>query len=120
MWSAEEKALIWRQARVPGISVGQVARRYDVNTNQVFTWLRDPRDRGEVPPGLEVADVDARSMAVELVASTGADRAPCAPVQDAGASRSLLEVDLVCGHRLRVSGSYDADALSRLIRSLPA
>lgn len=27
----------------PGVSVGQVARRYDVNANQAFNWLKDPR-----------------------------------------------------------------------------
>jgi len=31
------------QTRVPGVSVSQVARRYDVNANMVFKWLRDPR-----------------------------------------------------------------------------
>jgi hypothetical protein len=43
VWSAEEKRLICGQARLPGVSVSQVARRYDVNANLVFTWLRDPR-----------------------------------------------------------------------------
>ena len=31
------------QTLIPGVSVSQVARRYDVNTNLVFTWRRDPR-----------------------------------------------------------------------------
>ena len=35
--------MICAQTRVPGISVSQVARRYDVNANPVFTWLRDGR-----------------------------------------------------------------------------
>lgn len=30
-------------ARLPGISVNQVARRYDVNANLLFNWLRDSR-----------------------------------------------------------------------------
>ena len=33
------------QTLIPGVSVSQVARRYDVNTNLVFTWRRDPRLR---------------------------------------------------------------------------
>ncbi len=28
-----------RSGRVPGVSVSQVARRYDVNANLVFAWL---------------------------------------------------------------------------------
>ena len=42
-WSAGEKRMICAQTRVPGVSVSQVARRYDVNANLVFRWLRDPR-----------------------------------------------------------------------------
>jgi transposase-like protein len=42
-WSNEEKRAICAQARVPGVAVSQVARRYNANTNLVFTWLRDPR-----------------------------------------------------------------------------
>nr|WP_259965731.1 transposase [Leisingera aquaemixtae] len=35
--------MICAQTRVPGVSVSQVARRYDVNANQVFNWLKEPR-----------------------------------------------------------------------------
>ena len=42
VWSDAEKRMICVQARLPGISVSQVARRYDVNANLVFSWLRDP------------------------------------------------------------------------------
>jgi transposase len=42
-WSDDEKRRIVAQTRVPGVSVSQVARRYDVNANLVFKWLRNPR-----------------------------------------------------------------------------
>ena len=38
-----EKRMICVQARLPGVSVSRVARRYDVNANLVFSWLSDPR-----------------------------------------------------------------------------
>ena len=44
-WSEEEKRQIVAQTLIPGMSVSQVARRYDVNTNLVFTWRRNPRLR---------------------------------------------------------------------------
>ena len=47
-WSEEEKRQIVAQTLVPGMSVSQVARRYDVNANLVFTWRRDPRLRPAV------------------------------------------------------------------------
>ena len=42
-WDDAEKLKIVAQARVPGVSVAQVARRYDVNANLIFNWLLDPR-----------------------------------------------------------------------------
>lgn len=46
IWADDEKRLICAQTRLTGVSVSEVARRYDVNTNLVFTWLRDPRFGG--------------------------------------------------------------------------
>jgi len=43
IWEDDEKRRFVAQTRVPGVSVSQVARRYDVNANMVFKWLRDPR-----------------------------------------------------------------------------
>ena len=35
IWEDDEKRRIVAQTRVPGVSVSQVARRYDVNANKV-------------------------------------------------------------------------------------
>lgn len=43
LWTAEEKRSICFQTAAPGVSVAQVARRYAVNANLIFKWLRDPR-----------------------------------------------------------------------------
>ncbi|WP_252733977.1 transposase [Paracoccus marinaquae] len=42
-WADEEKREICAQATTPGMSVAQVARRYAVNANLIFKWLKDPR-----------------------------------------------------------------------------
>ena len=42
--------MICAQTRVRGVSVSQVARRYDVNANQVFNWLKEPRFAAAEPP----------------------------------------------------------------------
>ena len=41
-WSDDEKRMVCAQTRFAGVSVNQVARRYDVNANQVFNWLKNP------------------------------------------------------------------------------
>ncbi len=94
---------------MPGVSVSQVARRYDVNANMVFKWLRDPR--------FKPAEDDLRSfLPVEVLpdASPGAVMAD----GDAGALDSRIEITLSNGLSLCVSGAFDPDAVSRLVRGL--
>jgi transposase len=107
IWSDDEKRMICAQTRVAGVSVSQVARRYDANANLVFAWLRDPRfaDSGTVDA--------ARFLPVEIVAEVKAP--PASPVAE-----NWIEIDLAGGHRMRISGSYDPEALARLIRGLSA
>lgn len=105
-WSDDEKRMICGQTRLPGISVAQVARRYDVNANQVFNWLKDPQFAA-----LPDDEDAARFLPVEVVEPVQA-----APTVDA--NRAELVVDLAGGHRLRVTGGYDPDALAALIRKL--
>ena len=99
--------MICGQTRVPGVSVSQVARRYDVNANLVFAWLRDPR----------FADADAANVArflpVEIVTEA---KAPVA----VPSTENHIEIDLAGGHRMRISGNYDPEVLARLIRGLSA
>jgi transposase len=43
-WSASEKRRIVSETLEPGVSVSVVARRHDVNANQVFAWRRQLRE----------------------------------------------------------------------------
>ena len=109
VWSDEEKRVICAQTRVPGVSVSQVARRYNANTNLVFTWLRDPRFAPD-----DVPQETSPFLPVEIVEERR-DVVPAAP-----AVEGRIEINLVGGHRLRVTGHYDPEALARLIRGLLA
>lgn len=109
VWSDDEKRLICGQARRPGVSVSQVARRYDVNANLVFKWLRDARFATDA--GVEGS---AQFLPVEIVSERVGER----PTALCAGSR--IEVELPGGQRLRISGAYDPDALARLIRGLSA
>jgi transposase len=42
---------------MPGASVARVARRYDVNANQVFAWRRRYRDGAAEPAELRLEAV---------------------------------------------------------------
>jgi transposase len=106
-WGDDEKRMICAQTRVHGVSVSQVARRYDVNANQVFNWLKEPRFADAEPPEAEIS-----FLPVEIT------QARDMTVQGNRAEPGILEIDLSCGHRLRITRAYDADALARLIRGL--
>ena len=87
-WSDEEKRLICGQTRRPGISVSQVARRYDVNANLVFKWLRDPRFAVN-----DAAQDEARFLPVEIVGENAGEpsgRASLASVEDGSSPRPAI------------------------------
>ena len=112
LWTDEEKRSICFQTVAPGVSVAQVARRYAVNANLIFKWLRDPRYALD-PASAPILPEEARFLPVEIVAET---KAPVA----APAADGHIEIELAGGHRMRISGSYDPEALVRLIRGLTA
>lgn len=109
IWEDDEKRRIVAQTRVPGVSVSQVARRYDVNANMVFKWLRDPRF-------MPSADDLPSFLPVEVLP----DALPEAAMAngDAVASDSRIEITLPNGLSLCVSGGFDPDAVSRLVCGL--
>ena len=114
LWTDEEKRSICLQTTAPGVSVAQVALRYTVNANLIFKWLRDPKYRPKPRTGSEEAGL--RFLPVEIVAEA---KAPLAePMAVAGAAANHIEIELAGGHRMRISGSYDPEALARLIRGL--
>ena len=114
LWTNEEKRSICFQTTAPGVSVAQVARRYAVNANLIFKWLRDPRFGPEAEAG---SGEGAQFLPVEIVQDVRAAPAvPDAPVAEV----SRIEIELAGGHRMRITGRYDPEVLARLIRGLTA
>ena len=117
LWSDEEKRSICFQAAAPGVSVAQVARRYAMNANMVFKWLRDPRYAPEAGPAIEGGATDvAGFLPVEIVDRLRSDE----PVSTADREcvSGTIEIDVAGGHRLRIVGAYNPEVLARLIRGL--
>ena len=85
----QSRFTICAQPRVRGVSVSQVSRRYDVNANQVFNWLKEPRFAAAEPPEPEAVflPVEISQAGDVIVASDNTEPA-------------TLEIDLAGGHRL--------------------
>ena len=97
-WSVEFKRRVVAEASAPGVSVASVARRYDLNANQVFNWRRRYGGAGGFLP----------------VAVVGAEP----PVPPAGDADGEIEIALAGGHRVRLRGAFDAERVVRLLRGL--
>ena len=109
-WSDAEKREICRQTAVPGVSVSQVARRYDVNANLVFKWLKDPR----FAPTAAAKLTKPVFLPVEVIAD---DARAVEAAPDAG---PVIEVTLPTGVAITIRGAFDPDAVARLVRGLGA
>ena len=102
-WPVALKRQIVAETFAPGASASLVARRHDVNTNQLFRWRRDWRD-GLLGP----ADADRGLVPVEIAG------------EEAGASAGsgVIEIELAPGARVRVSGRVDAAMLRQVLEIL--
>jgi len=96
-WPESLKREIVAATLLPGSSVSRVARRYDVNANQVFAWRRRYRD-GAVEPA------ELRLLPVRVTPDYQKGTAP------AGASE-VIEIVLAGGYRVRVSEGVQAATL---------
>src|SRR3954453_19354790 len=96
-WPESLKREIVAATLQPGASVSRVARRYDVNANQVFAWRRGYRGGPREPAGLCLLPGRA---------------APDPPRRTAPAGgRELIERVLADGYRMRVGAGVKAATL---------
>src|SRR5882672_5800909 len=96
-WPEGLKRQMVAETRMPGASVSVVARRHDVNANQVFRWRRQ----------------------YEVGSSDRDDRLVPVRVQPmAAAAGGAIEIELVSGARVRISGAVDGGALRQVLEHL--
>src|SRR4051794_41852087 len=96
-WPESLKREIVAATLLPGSSVSRVARRYDVNANQVFAWRRRYRDVASEPAELRLLPVTVTPDRPEGMAPAGASE--------------LIEIVLAGGFCLRGGEGGPAPAL---------
>jgi transposase len=98
-WSADFKRRVVAEASQPGVSVAAIARHYDLNNNLLFNWKRGF--------GVDLAFLPVEVLPEAVVSSVK-------PVD----FDSKIEIMLTNGNRLSISGAFDPEAVSRLVRGL--
>lgn len=103
-WSAAQKREIVAETLEPGTSVSIVARRYDVNANQLFLWRR------ELLPKPASAEGEAM-LPVEIVAEE--------PPRSRRTGRGgFIEIEFGSGVRVRVRGHAAPEMLRQVVELL--
>jgi transposase len=107
-WPDDEKRSICLQTMAQGVSVAQVARRYAMNANLIFKWLRDERYAPAVDIVREAGGPVFLPVEIEASASLDPTVTPT----------GRIEIELSSGHRITAEGAFDVDVLARLLRGL--
>ena len=82
-----------------------VARQYDVNANQVFSWRRRYREAGEPPP--------APSSMLPVTITPAPEDEPAAP--PTLAASDTIEIEVSGTYRVRVGSGFDPRSLKRVL-----
>ena len=101
-YSEASKRQMVAETQLPGASVSTVARRHDVNSNQLFRWRRQL---------LPKAAVESSAMVPVEITADG-DR-PRRPDRD-----GVIEIVFGCGARVRLRGEISSETLRQVIELL--
>jgi transposase len=106
-WTAEQKARIVAESCLPSTTVSAVARRYAINTNQLFQWRR------ELGANWSRSDVEPEPSFVPLIEDsrpdTGIDIAEHSPI-------SPPSIEVVAGKlSIRVPNGVDEATLRQVL-----
>lgn len=107
-WPEALKREIVAATLAPGSSVSIVARRYDVNANQVFSWRKLFR---EEPPALATT---SSPQLIPVTITAEKDGAAVPPM----AVSEKIEIDVGGKYRVRIGGGFDSHALRRVLEVL--
>jgi transposase len=111
-WSAEEKARIVAETLVPGARVSDVARRWQVCSQQVFGWRRQAR-LGTLEGASRWASDGSPPAFVPIVTEAVLTEGPAAT----GSRTSVIEIELAEAV-VRVGPGTDAAVLSMVLRAV--
>ncbi|MDX2484220.1 MAG: transposase [Pseudodonghicola sp.] len=110
-WPDDVKARIVAETLVPGATVNDVARRYDLRANHLSSWRRMARDGNLVLPAPEAQTDFAPLVVFDVEPSPPAPEPEPAP----------LVIEIMAGSvTLRLDGAMPARRIADIVRALGA
>jgi transposase len=111
----------------PGASVSVIARRHDVNANQLFKWCRQLGGlaaAASVGPAhfvpVEIAPVPATTSPTQAPATRGAGSLQLSAAPSPAAASGTIEIQLPGGVRVKIIGAADARSVSAVLGAVMA
>lgn len=104
-WTLDEKRRIVDESLEDGASIAEIARRHDLNANQLFTWRRQFRVAPAAPKAL------GPILPVMIAPETTAESSH-------RGSSGQMEVILAGGDRIIVWADVETSVLSRVVKAL--
>ena len=112
-WSQDDKERLVAASLEPGANVSEVARVAGLHVSQLFRWRKELCRHGAASAApfvpVEIGPVPPREVAEAPLTTTAVRRRK---------SHGIIEIDLGSGHRIRVDGDVDGDALRRVLDAL--
>ena len=93
-WSETFKKPVVAEASEPGMTVTQIARRYDLDARRVSNWMK------KFGPGVALVPIEV---------TTDSSDSPTSPT---------IEIDLPCGTRVRCGPEIDNELIRSVIAAL--
>ena len=107
-WPEALKREIVAASLAPGASVSVVARQYDVNANQVFSWRRRYRPSEQsAAPALSTPRLVPVTIAPDPDVESASPRTPT--------TSEAIEIDVAGDYRVRVNSGFDGHTLKRVL-----
>ena len=105
-WTGDEKRRIVEESLEPGVSIAKVARRYNLNANQLCTWRRQQ--------GVSTTTLHNSGSILPVILNPDT----LSSTEDSPGASGQMEIVLAEGDRIIVWSDFEVAALSRAIKAL--
>lgn len=135
-WSREEKRAILTESFEDGVVISEVARRYGLRPQQLFTWRNEFRKRGLARFQSSCATIEPPAFAPVMITRSGQEAevrieppvsaaavsttvSPVVRPEQAPSGAAAIEI-VLDGATIRLHGEVDGQALAVVLRAVKA